>query len=311
MIKSWNLFFVCLLAWMTGCDVPVTNIRPVGTAAAATANRSAHEDLDAALWMQTSAEYAAIAEMVYDSAGQHVERVLRQSSWSALPSQRDPGSANGKPRPAAVILDVDETVLDNSAFQVQLIQQGGEYNKTSWLAFCDQSESTAIPGAKRFIDRCRAADVSVYFVTNRDATSKSSTCRNLTALELLPEGDEQHVLCKGEQPDWTSDKESRRRFITETHRILALLGDDLNDFVFVGTKPTASERLQLSVEHNQMWGHGWFMLPNANYGGWERALYEWNDGLPRSEKLRHKRKNLRGPISNVPVRGADTKASTN
>ncbi len=299
-----NCLTIVVLLLVAGCDVSVSNIRPIGSVPARTTQ--AHEDLDSALWMQTSAEYAVITAMIYELAWQHVEMALRDERFAAWPPQtftRTPTSPdlsstkNGQPRPPAVILDVDETVLDNSAFQVQQILDHGEYDKNAWHAFCQRAESLAVPGARQFVTRCRNAGVEVFFVTNRDVEEKQATCQNLSKLDILAETDEQHLMCKGELSEWTSDKESRRQAIAASYRVLALLGDDLNDFVSVGFQPTAGARKQLAIEYGPMWGQGWFMLPNANYGGWERAIYDWNDALPRPQKLRKKLESLRRPLS--------------
>lgn len=298
---SLGCLLIALFSALSGCDVPVTNIRPVGKLPLRPA--LTHEDLDATLWMQTSAEYAVITQQIYESAWRHVDSVLRDkhyAAWPTQPSVFSPGpqgtqspSGDDSPRPPAVILDVDETVLDNSAYQAQRIREGGEFDADQWHAFCQRAESTAVPGAIAFIHRCWAAEIDVFFVTNRDVKERQATCDNLRKLNILRDTDQQHVMCKGERAGWTSDKESRRKHLAESHRVLAMVGDDLNDFVSVGYRASPDERKRLAMDYASMWGTGWFMLPNADYGGWERALFEWNDAMPRSQKLRRKFEALR------------------
>jgi 5'-nucleotidase (lipoprotein e(P4) family) len=251
-----------------------------------------HEDLDATLWMRTSAEYRVITKAIYRMAAERLEEALADPTWSAIPGIRtDPITE----LPPAVIVDVDETVLDNSGYQVQLIQNGGEYVKNEWQDFVALEASTAIPGAEEFLDACRAAGVKVFFVTNREASMENHTRANLTALDLLSartDADEDTVLCKSERDEWKSDKTTRRAHVAQSYRVLLLIGDDLNDFLSVGDKPTSGDRKTLASQHDEYWGRKWIPLPNANYGGWERALYYFQDALPHETKLRKKREAL-------------------
>lgn len=269
-----------------------------------------HEDLDATLWLQTSAEYKAIAESTYQLAWEKVQIGLTDPRWSALElqsealaEQRTNGDSS-EPRllQPAVILDIDETVLDNSAYQAESIKLGREFEPKSWHEFCERAESKAIPGSKRFLDRCRQSGIAAFFLSNREHDVTEATIRNLTDQGLLLPEEKGRVLNKGQQPDWSSDKETRRQFVAKDYRVLVLVGDDLNDFVSVGFKPQSSERRRIADAQRDSWGRIWFILPNANYGGWERAIYGWDDSLPRGEKLKQKHAAL--ILSNQPAEAA-------
>ena len=82
-----------------------------------------------------------------------------------------------------------------------------------------------------------------------------------------------------------ADKTSRRDHIAKRHRVLLLIGDSLNDFVSAGNKPSPARRREVAAENASMWGEKWILIPNANYCGWERALYEFEHSLSRKEKL--------------------------
>ena len=251
--------------------------------------------------MQTSAEYPAIAEQTYRLATLQLAAAEDDPVWSAWPPQaiqlRD-AAVRGEPLdndrlPPAVVLDVDETVLDNSGFQAKLIQIEGEYDPQMWNAWVAREQVRAIPGAKSFLEACRARNVAIYFVTNREYSVESSTRHNLEALGLRAvDNPQDNILSKREQPDWGSDKTSRRDWIARDHRILLLIGDDLNDFVNIGYKPTAADRRQIAANYSDYWGTRWFLLPNPNYGSWERALYDFDDAAPRDSKLQRKRAHL-------------------
>ncbi len=254
----------------------------------------AHEDLDATLWMQTSGEYLALSEQAYRLAQDRLIVALRDSSWSADigQQQRLDASRAGEPLPPAVILDVDETVLDNSPYQARLIKNNGSYDVKTWQAWVEQAHAKAVPGAKEFIDFARDAGVTVFFITNRETAVERATRRNLELVGIEQPGSDDNILSKHERDLWTSDKTTRRTYVADRYRVLLLIGDDLNDFVGIGFKPTAEQRRELVEQNRHKWGDKWIVLPNANYGGWERALFEWDDAAPAEKKLRKKHGHL-------------------
>ena len=248
-----------------------------------------HEDLDATVWVQTSSEYAAIARQTYLAATARLESAFSDASWSALSQQASQLSAEDAPSlPPAVILDVDETILDNSGFQAELITSQREYTPDVWHAWVRKRKARAIPGAKEFLEACRSKDIATFLVTNREFEVEASTRKNLEALGLISEDAPDRILSKHEKEGWTSDKTSRREFVATTHRVLLLIGDDLNDFSYPGKNHSAADRRDVAEKNRENWGVRWFLLPNPNYGGWERSLYRFNDGLPREEKLKKK-----------------------
>jgi acid phosphatase len=310
MIPSWNRSLFSMLVFssgLVGCqfEQPTASSTPqvveakspnqLVQATAVAPVPKPHEDLDATLWMQTSAEYGAITKVIYRAASDRLQAALADSSWSAIPGI---ATERASALPPAVILDVDETVLDNSSYQVQLIQNSDEYNPNGWYQFVATESSTAIPGAKEFVDACRAAGIQVFYVTNREANVETHTRANLQSQGLLgpeDENEEDTLLCKNEREDWTTDKTTRRIHVSQSYRVLLLLGDDLNDFVWVGFKPTVADRRAAAEQYDEYWGRKWFPFPNANYGGWERSLYYFQDELPHETKLRKKHEALNPP----------------
>src|SRR5690606_5860341 len=102
--------------------------RPDAPAAVAAA---ADDNLNAVLWVQRSAEYRATAAQTYRAATARLDEALGQADWNALvPAERE-GSGRPQLKPA-VVLDIDETVLDNSPYQARLVRDGGEYSDPSW-----------------------------------------------------------------------------------------------------------------------------------------------------------------------------------
>ena len=256
---------------------------------------SGHEDLDATLWVRFSAEYKAITRQTYVAATSQLKLAIETKDWTAIvdgDSTNSSSESDGKPaRPVCVIMDVDETVLDNSGYQRELILSGSSFTGDSWSRFVKEKVSPAVPGAKSFIDICRRLGVVVFFVTNRDFSLETATRENLISEGLMMPDDPDLIFSKNERPEWTSAKFVRRDEIAATHRVIMLLGDDLNDFLFV-RKSNLQQRSELAEKHQNYWGQRWFMLPNPDYGSWEMAVTGGNKNSTAAEKTRQKMKTL-------------------
>lgn len=248
-----------------------------------------HEDLDALLWLRTSAEFDALTQQTFNAAIEKLGEALVDSTWNALVSGERPEVPSNLP--PCVIVDVDETMLDNSIFQLELIQSDTQYTPEVWNAFVQRRSSPSIVGAVDFVDACRASGVKVFFVTNREAIVESATRDNLIAQGLMSESDPDRILSKNEQPNWSSDKTSRRRAVAQKYRVLLLIGDDLNDFVSAKNL-TIGQRQQRFAANKSNWGKAWFVIPNPNYGNWEQATYDYQHNTSIQEKRQLKLQTL-------------------
>ena len=235
------------------------------------------ETVNATLWMQRAAEYRIATEQVYGLAAERLATTIAAPGSAALEQQAmDP--ARLASLPTAVVVDLDETILDNSFYQARRALAGGEYDEPSWQAWMMEASATAVPGAREFLTAAARAGHRVFYVTNRSCPrrppaagdpcpAKTATRRNLAALGLPDADDPASLLLRGERPEWeSSSKVARRAFIAQTHRIVAMAGDDLHDFVDRGEYARRREELA------PLFGARWFLLPNAMYGSWERAI---------------------------------------
>ena len=245
------------------------------------------EGLNATLWAQHSAEYRASTEQAFRTATRMLDEAIADPAWTALPEQGDPYGL-----PPAVILDVDETVLDNSPFQARLIAEGREFNAQMWNAWVEEAAAPPIPGAIAFTHFAAELGVAVFYVSNREAAQEDATVRNLVRAGFPLQGGPDAVLLEGERDGWSSDKASRRAYVAESYRVLLLAGDDLNDFVSVA-RVTTEERDRLEAAYSAYWGVRWIMLPNPAYGSWERALYDFDSSLSAEEKRDRKQARLK------------------
>jgi 5'-nucleotidase (lipoprotein e(P4) family) len=260
------LFVVACLA--AGSCASQSSSPTTAPAAAAVSTTPTHENLNSVLWMQTAVEYEAAAAQAYRLASLQLDTALKNPSWTAALEQ----TGDVSKLPPAVILDIDETVLDNSYFQARLVRDRAAYSEEGWSRWVQEARATPIPGAVEFTKRAAAAGVKVFFVTNRTAAAEAPTRANLQAHGFPLAADVDTVLARGERPEWqASAKGPRRAYVAREYRILLLIGDDLGDFV-VNASGTVDERRQRTAPNASWWGERWIMIPNPTYGSWERAV---------------------------------------
>lgn len=200
-------------------------------------------------WFRTSAEYRALTRQVYQLAADHLPDLTRgmaAKSW-------------------AVILDADETVLDNSEYQRRRALDDSAYTEASWSAWVNERAGTAIPGAPEFTQRVHALGGRVVIVTNRSMALCDATRANLVSLHVETDA----VLC---QPPGESNKNPRFQRVqagTAAEGIPALsvvewVGDNILDF------PGMTQEVRNDPAAFSEFGKRYFILPNPMYGSWQQ-----------------------------------------
>lgn len=230
------------------------------------------EQLNATLWMQIAPEYRAIVQQVYRMAG---EKIAAPPAGSAAVEQANMPADQLARLPTAVVLDLDETVLDNTVYQARLLHDHTVFDNKTWGDWVMAAQAEAMPGSRDFIAKARALGHTVFYITNRDCKvpaptatdpcpAKTATMKNLVALGIDPAPDPARMLVRNERPEWnTGTKVHRRAFIAANYRIIALVGDDLGDVV--DPRTFAGDRARLEPR----FGESWFLLPNPIYGSWD------------------------------------------
>ena len=236
----------------------------------------------ATLWMRNSSEYRASTVTIYRAALESLKKGLAEPSWTAEPTQE----GNFAALPPAVVMDVDDTVLDNSESEAHLLLEGTCFDAfpASWDAWVAERRAPAVPGAVEFIQSARTLKdpagraVRVFFVTNRDCEKRPSsdaacpqeedTAENLRSLGLGTDAFREDLLFRGERPEWDGEKLSRRQEIARGYRIVLVIGDDLADFLPEVRRQTVAERDLARCTRDAFWGRRWFLLPNPIYGSW-------------------------------------------
>jgi 5'-nucleotidase (lipoprotein e(P4) family) len=282
-LRSLLILFVLGVLPIAGC----ATLESSSSSRASPSLAASDDRLGATLWQTTSAEYRVLAQSIYGAAKSHLEHALADHLWTALPVQGE----TFQRLPPAVIMDIDETVIDTSPFQTLLIQNRTRFNRMLWREWSTQNKPGPVPGALDFISFAQSRGVTVFFVTNRDYATEPLTRNHLTSAGIKLPDHIDTVLSQNERPEWGIDKSSRRDFIARSYRVLMLFGDDLGDFI---SEYRASPQVRMSeaMKHNE-WGKKWFMLPNAMYGSWESSLYDFNSGLTMEEISRRKFQQLR------------------
>ncbi len=134
-----------------------------------------------------------------------------------------------------------------------------------------------------FARRAAQLGVEIFYITNRDKNVEKATRRNLLRWGFPVNAKLDTVMMKGEQPDWTSDKTSRRKVVTNTHRVLLLIGDDLNDFNGKVKKDPLTRQAMFDA-YRHRFGHSWHCLPNPTYGSWQRILLRGQDNANAAKR---------------------------
>ena len=242
---------------------------------AATLPTIAREQVSATLWMQRAEEYRIASESVFRLATERLPALVREPGSAAIEQVGD-AKAWAKLN-TAIIVDLDETILDNSYYQARQIRAGAEYDEASWQVWMQEAAATAVPGAVEFLQAASRAGHRIFYITNRACAplpsiddpcpAKTATRKNLQRLGLPDADYPDALMLRGSHPEWrTSDKTSRRAWVASRYRVIALFGDDLNDFM-----PRADYAKRRN-EFADFFGRRWFLLPNPIYGSWERAV---------------------------------------
>jgi len=249
-----------------------------------------HELLDSALWMQTSAEHDAAYLQAYRQARFALHRALKNRNWTAAIEQ----TGKFKKLPPAIILDLDETILDNNRAQAQqVLDNQHAFDPAKWDSWVHQAEAGALPGAVEFTRYAASRGVKVFYVTNRNFGQEAVTMQNLAQLNFPLDEKVDTIYSNNEKPEWNGDKGTRRKAIAEHYRIVMMFGDDLGDFLS-NVRVTPEERRKMVEKYSTYWGERWIVLPNPAYGSWDSALYGYDFKPSPEELLRRKAAWLRG-----------------
>jgi acid phosphatase len=267
-VHSSGLLFTLLSLLLAGCAGQTRSTEP-------------HEMLNATLWQQGSAEYIAVVTQIWRLAQDNLDEALVDPKWSAAVEQTGDYSR----LPPAIILDLDETVLDNTAYEARIIKRFGQYTRESFSAWCREASAPAVTGAAGFLDYATAQGVAVFYYSARREKLRDCTVQNLRKLHLPLPDESRLFLSNGKS------KSDYRHQVAQRYRILLLVGDNMEDFID-GFKTGPDSRRSLAYDYADRWGRQWIILPNPMYGHWESSMYHFDYTLPREKQLQFKLQEL-------------------
>ncbi len=205
------------------------------------------------VWYQKSAEMRAIYYQSYNLAKMIIDERI---------------TTLDKNQKKAVILDIDETVLDNSPFEAKCIETDKSYSKKTWNEWTQLSQAMALPGAVDFTNYAKNKGVDVFYISNRSETQLAVTMKNMKELNF-PCVDSAHFMLKTS----VSSKKQRRAMVAKDYNILLLIGDNLNDYSEIYEKRNQNLAFDIVDKNKADFGTKFIILPNPMYGEWENAIY--------------------------------------
>lgn len=229
------------------------------------------DDILATLWIQNAAEYKALDYQAYNTAKRRLNFITKYRKAR---------------KPFAVVLDIDETVLDNSPYQASNILKGQSYDEKSWGTWIEKRLAMALPGVVDFIHYAQSKNVEVFLVSNRKIKYLADTFENLKERGIKVK--RENIFLK----TTTSSKLSRRKQIQKSHEIILLIGDTLADFHEDFEKVSKKQRDMLVEKYQEEFGDKYIILPNPMYGDWVESLYNYDSDISDSTKARMRKKHL-------------------
>lgn len=256
---------------------------PAGTAWAQAATPPS-DLLLATLWNQRSVEYKGNALTAYTLARIRLDQALADEKWTGAPAEQ---KGNFASLPPAIVLDIDETVLDNSLYQVWMMKNDQTFSTKTWNQFCAAQVSEAIPGAVELTRYADSKAIKVFYISGRGVETKADTEKNMERLGFVMGGNVDTVMLQNGKPDWGSQKGTRRAVIAKDYRILLNVGDQFGDFDD-RYRTSEVDRLKAFDENKERWGREWIMLGNPSYGSFETAPFGHDFKKSREEQRKAK-----------------------
>lgn len=219
----------------------------------------------ATLWYQRASECRALYYQAFNAARISLDKQLAANS--------------DKSKPKAVVVDIDETVLDNSPFETNSIRTGKSFSSAAWKEWTDMAKAQATPGSLEFLKYAESKGVETFYISNRDTSAMLKTLQNLQNLGF-PFADKEHILLKSN----TSNKTNRRNKVSLSHEILILAGDNIGDFDEILEDRSENYGFALVDSMKKEFGNRFIVLPNPMYGSWEKQVLKSDRKLNNDEK---------------------------
>lgn len=244
MRKYLSLAFLALAILASSCQPKVNQ----------TGNDKNEKLVFSTLYVQQAAEFKALTIQAYNIGKLRLDEILKADRNST--------------KKLAVVVDIDETVLDNSPFEAKSILEKSSYPKY-WKEWCSLAKASSVAGAKEFLSYAAEKGVETFYISNRKVDLFQPTLDNLKK-NGFPYADTTHILLRNK----TSDKEPRRKSVEKNYEIILLFGDNLGDFTNLFDGKSTSNRHALVDQMRSEFGKRFIVLPNPMYGAWDAAMFK-------------------------------------
>ena len=247
------------------------------TSAAQAQEPAASDLLLATLWMQRSVEFKANALSIYELGRIRLDQALADKNWTAAPAEQKGDYQN---LPPAVVLDIDETAMDNSAYQVWMMEQPGFSTRPGTSSAPPRSRRDPGGGIHQ-VCRSRA---KIFFITNRRQHRKD-TRENMAKLGTM--GGNVDTFLMQNEAGLGRRQGTRRAVIARDYRILLNFGDNFGDFDD-RYRGSDADRLKAFEENKVRWGREWLVIANPTYGSFDTAPFGHDFKKSREEQRKAK-----------------------
>jgi 5'-nucleotidase (lipoprotein e(P4) family) len=277
-------------SYLLGSGVVLSALFSIYFAAASGAQQAvpAHSydyQIGAILYQQRSGEYRALAYQAYNLARLRLDEDLDKKNVKRLPKAE-------RKRPRAIVVDIDETILNNSPSNAYMAKNDLPFNVKDWYAWGEMRKARAVPGSVDFLNYAVSRGVKIFYISNRDEPQKQATIDNLRSVGFKDASADNVWL---RQVPTISTKEPRRIAVADKYRIVLLMGDNLDDFSEAFEAKSTAERFAAVDKNRDLFGKRFIVLPNAMYGTWENAIYEYKHGLSETQKAEIRSNSLELP----------------
>lgn len=230
------------------------------------------ENRGAIQWQLNSGEAKALQYQSYNMATENLKLIAKEQTN----------------KPKAVVLDIDETVLNNYGNIIdENIKTTEGYTKENFSKWSKEEKATVIPGAKEFLSSAKEMGVQIFYISNRYPDDLQSTMDNMKALGL-PNSDSEHILLKSNN----SNKINRVNDIRHNYDVVMFVGDNLNDFPIGFDHKNNIERKEIVTNNKNEFGTKYIIIPNAAYGDWQGATFGYDYKKTDNQKIKEQNKSL-------------------
>jgi 5'-nucleotidase (lipoprotein e(P4) family) len=202
-------------------------------------------------WFRNSLEYCRLAVNIYDEAlrvASHIAATHRRQQW-------------------IVMLDADETVLDNSLFERERNRCGSEFKDAQWESWVHADMARAVPGAAQFTQTIHRMGGLIAIITNRIAADDEITQRTLRRAGIWFDYEEGAGDTSDKTLRWRkSESELAGKFGRHAKAVM-WIGDQMSDLAVLNRKG-AILRAMSQKDAGLGIGRYLIVLPNPMYGGW-------------------------------------------